>query len=183
MRRVAMVVGVLLLVSVCALAGEPGNIKDLVAGKVAPFTMKLKELDGSYLRFSSPYLSGGGWLSTMRSYGGSEGAPAYSQGRTVKIGDENFLIAYSVETQGGDPSFMYGRPDPNAPEPEPVTEDSILTLALICQRSAIALTKVRPFNLAAELADYQRYLERYQALVASRGASRTSPVQCQPPTT
>lgn len=170
MRRVAMVVGVLLLASVSGLAAESGGMQDFLAGKVAPFTMKLKDLDGSYIRFTGPYMSSAGWLSSMSRYGG-DAAPAYTQGRTITVGGESYLIAYAVDVKGGDSSvLMYGRPSPNAPEPEPVTENSTLSLVLLGQRGLTALGKVRPFNLTTELADYQRYLESYQELVASRNA-------------
>jgi hypothetical protein len=170
MRRLGLIVGMLLLTSVGALAAESASMKDFLAGKVAPFTLKLKDLDGSYLRFSSSYISSGGWLSLMPRYGG-EGVPTYTQGRTINIGGEDFLLAYGVEVKGGDSSmFMYGRPDPNATEPEPVTGDSILSLMLIGQRGITALVKVRPFNLATELADFQRYLDSYQQMAASRNA-------------
>jgi len=170
MRRMAMVVAVLLLTSVGGLAAESGNMQDFLAGKVAPFTMKLKDLDGSYLRFTGSYMSGGGWLSSMQRYGG-EGVPAYTQGRTVTIGSESYLIAYAVESKGGDSAgIMYGRPNPNAPEPQPITENATLSLTLLGQRSLGAMAKVRPFKLATELADYRRYLASYQELVASRSA-------------
>jgi len=160
MKRVAIIVGMLLLASASGLADEAGNMKDFVAGKVAPFTMKLGDLDGSYIRFASPYLSGGGWLSAMQRYGG-EGVPAYTQGRTVNMGGENYLVAYMVEAKGGDSAMlMGGRPDPNAPAPEPITENTILSLALLGQRGVTVIYKVRPFDLAAELADFQRLLGR-----------------------
>jgi len=180
MKRVAMVAGILLLASASALAQEAGSTKDFVAGKVAPFTMKLKDLDGSYIRFTSPYMLGGGWLWAMQRYAG-EGVPAYTQARTVTIGDEKYLIAYQVEAKGGDSSMItFGRPDPNAPEPEPITEDSILSLALLGQRVATVMTKVRPFDLAVELADFQRYLGRYHGMVAGR-AVMNQQVAAQPP--
>jgi hypothetical protein len=177
----AMVVGVLLLASAYGVAGESGGMNDFVAGKVAPFTMKLKELDGSYIRFTLGYTPGGGWLTALSRYGG-EGAPAYTQGRTVTIGGESYLIAYGVDAKGGDTAMlMSGRPNPNAPEPEPVTENSILSLALLGQRGLTVMAKVRPFNLAAELADYQRCLDSYQELIASRSAmSSPQPAPSQP---
>ena len=179
MRRVAMVVAVLLLASTCGLAGELGDMKDFVAGKVAPFTMKLKDLDGSYLRFTSAYMPGGGWLTMLSRYGG-EGAPAYTQGRTVAIGGESYLIAYAVDSKGGDPGvFTYGRPSANAPQPEAITENSELSLTLLGQRSFTAMGRVRPFDLPTELADYQRYLDSYQEMKATRTAAMSaSSVAC-----
>jgi hypothetical protein len=107
----------------------------------------------------------------MRSYGG-ESAPAYTQGRTVNIGGENFLIAYVAEGKGGDyAGLMYnGRISPDAPEPEPITGEATLSLVLLGQRGFTSMTKVRPFNLAAELADYERYLDNYRSFVANRSS-------------
>jgi hypothetical protein len=166
-----MVMAVMLLASVSACAAEPASMADFLAGKVAPFTLRLKDLvGGNYMRFTSPYGSGSGWLGSMSRYGG-DAAPAYTQGRTVTIGEESYLIAYTVEVKGGDTmGFMYGRPNPNAPEPEPVTADSALTVMLLGQRGNALMGSVRPFDLAAELADYQRYLASYQEMVTTRNA-------------
>lgn len=180
MKRVAIVVGMLLLASASALADELGSMEDFVAGKVAPFIMKLKDLDGSYIRFTTPYISGGGWLWAMQRFAG-DGLPAYTRGQTVTIGSEGYLIAYMVEAKGGDTSMLqFGRPDPNAPEPEPITENSTLSIALLGQRGVTVMTRVRPFELAAELADFQRLLDRYQEMVASRNAVN-QPIAAQAP--
>jgi hypothetical protein len=180
MKRVVIVLGVLLAASASALASVVGNTEDFVAGKVAPFTVKLKDLDASYIRFTTPYVSGGGWLWAMQRYAG-DGVPAYTQGQTVNIGSESYLIAYMVDAKGGDSSMItFGRPDPNAPEPEPVTADSILSLTLLGQRGVVVMTKVRPFDLAAELADFQRLLDRYQEMAATRSAMN-QPIAAQAP--
>ncbi len=182
MRRVVVAVGVLLLTSVAGLAAGSGSMEAFLAGKVAPFTRQVKDLDGSYLRFALPYMSGSGWLGSMSRYGG-EAPPAYTQGQTVTIGGEVYLIAYAVESKGGDASgLMYGRPNPNAPDPEPVTANSTLSLVLLGQRSFAALGKVRPFDLTTELADYQRYLTSYQEMMATRSAMNSpTMVSAAPP--
>ena len=100
MRRVVTVVVVLLLTSVAAQAASTPGMADFLAGKIAPFTLQLKDLNSTYLCFTSPYTFSSGWLSA-RGYN-SENAPAYTQGKTVTIGGENYLIAYTVEAKGGD---------------------------------------------------------------------------------
>jgi hypothetical protein len=152
------------------LAGEMQAINDVAAGKVAPLTLKFKNLDSTYFRFLSYSYQrgGGGWLGTLSSYGGG-GLPYYSQGRSVKIGDDSYLIAYTVEMKGSDYSLrMYGRPSANAPEPEKITGDTELGLYLLNLRNQPSLSGLRTFNLKAELALFDEYLQDYKEMMAAR---------------
>jgi len=95
--------------------------------------------------------------------------PYYSQGRSIKIGDESYLVAYTVEMKGSDYSLrMYGRPSANAPEPEKITGDTELGLNLLNLRNLSSLSGLRTFDLKAELALFDQYLQDYKEMMAAR---------------
>lgn len=177
MKRAVVVVLLLLALPALAPASEPAELSDLLSGKAAPLAMKLKDLDSSHFRFLSPgyYGRGPGWLGVVSSYGGGS-TPFYTRGGTVAIGGGRYLIAYAVQTKGQYYSFvMYGRATPTAPEPEKVTGDSNLTIHLFNLSTLPVLTDVRPFELKAELALYEQYLQDFKELMASRSAMEEGP--------
>jgi hypothetical protein len=148
---------VALLLSVTHLPAETVTIKDALAGKVAPLTMKLGDLNRDWYRINvgvkgGPEVAGGAsraYLGLM--LGGMGDSGCYTRGDTVTVEGEAFLIAYRLVTKPIDMTVMM-RGGANAlPAPEKPTPDSPLSLSLVHLRTVDGLSNIRPFDLEAEL--------------------------------
>lgn len=98
-------------------------------------------------------------------FGGGDKEPVYyTLGQTVTIGGETFLVAYQREQTA--PNFMQMAMEASAGGKEPdmtklasqnkLTADSPLSLALINMKSVSTLSKIRPFNMAQEIAESEK---------------------------
>lgn len=150
---------VALLLAATQLPADTVTIKDTLAGKVAPLTLKLGDLTRDWYRLSVGVKGGadvaGGasraYLSLM--LGGAMGdSGCYTRGDTVTVEGESFLITYRLVTKPIDMTVMM-RGGANAmPAPEKPTPDSTLSLSLVHLRNVDGLSGIRPFDLEAELA-------------------------------
>lgn len=156
MNRMLLLAG--LLAATTNLPAENVTIKDALAAKVAPLSLKLSELNRDWYRInvgvkSGPELTG----ANARAYyglmlGGMGDNACYTRGDTVTIEGESFLIVYRLVTKPIDVTAMM-RGGANAmPAPEKPTPDSALSLALVNLRTVDGLSNIRPFDLEAELA-------------------------------
>jgi prepilin-type processing-associated H-X9-DG protein len=140
------------------LLAENATIKDVLAGKVAPLSLKLGDLNREWSRLSigtksAPDVMGGSRAYLAMMLGGSFGDGAcYTRGDTVSVEGETFLIVYRLVSKPIDMSVMM-RGGPNAlPAPEKPTPDSALSLSLVHLRMVEGLSSIRPFDLEVELA-------------------------------
>jgi hypothetical protein len=132
--------------------------------------MKLKELRPDWRRISVsglPEAGGGGGSALMGLAGGlfgalfggggaappPAGAPAYyTQGQTLTVGTETFLVAYKAQLKGLDmAALMQAGPEAKLPPPDKLTPETPLALTLMNLRSVASITDVRPFNMDREL--------------------------------
>ena len=132
---------------------DNADLKDLLSGKQVPLALKLKDLDGSWRRVRVSTSEAGGAVLGMYSQllGGTGPGVYYTKGEVVLLAGETYVIAYQhlikpINTmellRGGTP-----------PEPENLTPETPLSLALIQLRTAGTLSDIRPFNLDQELAE------------------------------
>jgi hypothetical protein len=99
--------------------------------------------------------------------------PVYTQGQTVTLGGEPFLVVYRAPQKPLDmAAIMKAGPaggPPDLPAPDPLKADTLLSMSLIRLRVIQSLNDVRPFNLEDELAESARAVEAEKALRAELG--------------
>jgi prepilin-type processing-associated H-X9-DG protein len=180
MKRLAVAVLFLLALPGLVHAQEGGTPLDyaaLLSGERIPLTVKLKDLDASWRRFTP---AGGQDMSaSLASLYGLSSGTFYTKGETVTVqvrdrasdGDqarpvarETYLIAYAPPSdRTAIYAIMAGEAEGESAE---TTGETALTLALLNVRTMGSLTDIRPFNLEAELAAFaasQAALQRRRA--------------------
>lgn len=159
---------------------QGGDLQQLLSGKTVPLTRKLKELTPEWRRASVAGLpEQGGNLTQMTGgilgamFGGGMASAltpppvCYTQGQTVSIGTETFLIVYQHAQKGMDvAAMMKAGPGGKLPPVEKLTPDSLLSLTLLNVRSLNSLSDLRAFNLDQELAESAKRAEVEAALRA-----------------
>lgn len=94
-------------------------------------------------------------------FGGSDEPVYYTQGKTVTVAGETFLIAYTIEKKTPDIMSLMGASEKSGKEPDmaalasmgKVTGDSALTLNLMNVRSIGTMAGIRAFKLETEIAE------------------------------
>jgi len=145
-------------------AAHADELADILSGKTIPLTLQLKDLNEQWRRFSMTGQFDLGPISQIfgAMFGGST-SPYFTNGRTVQIGGETYLVAYraNVVTPNMLAVIMSnGGP----PQPTLLTPETRLHLSLIHLRSAGSLTDIRPFQL-------QEVLQESQAAVQAAASS------------
>ncbi|MBM3495575.1 MAG: hypothetical protein FJX72_14825 [Armatimonadetes bacterium] len=100
-------------------------------------------------------------LAMMGGLGGGQAQASFTQGRTIAIGSETFLVTYAVEQKGPNLLDMMMQAEQTGKEPDMAallgggkwTEDTVASLALVNVRSIGTLSGVRPFDLTKEIAE------------------------------
>ncbi len=170
MRRMVLVVLVLVscAVSVGAAPGpraakakaatQQQGLGALLSGHVLPLSRKLKDLDGTWRRFS---LGGGDQSITSAMYG-LPGTVYYTTGQTVSAQGESYLVAYSPEVKMGSLQLMMtGRSEGTT---EQVGGETPVRLALLNLRTMGSLVDIRPFSLQAEVASFSEALSSLRSI-------------------
>jgi len=147
------------------------NFADLLAGKMHPLSITLKEMGPEWRVFE---LAGGenqlvSFFTMMaHAQSGQEGSNSYfTRGEVAAYGGETFLVAYRVETA---PFDFQGVMEGEAEIPEvPITPDTVATLSLLNLRMIGGLESIRPFDLEEEMkkAEEARLLEMRGAVISS----------------
>ena len=125
------------------LQAQANDVSQMLTGKGAPLTIKLKDLDHNWRVFSSPSNSYAGMLSGMM---GGASADVFTKGDTLTAGGDVFLIIYKP-VQGNLATMFTG----GAPKPPVVTADTVLRLGLLNLHAVTELEGIREFNLDEEL--------------------------------
>lgn len=95
-------------------------------------------------------------------FGGSSEPVYYTQGRTINMGSETFLVTYRHKKKGMDFGALMGMAMANGgKEPDfekmmtgdKVTEDTSLSLILLNTKAIASLSDIRPFDLEKEIAE------------------------------
>lgn len=170
--------GTLLAVGTPAMS-RAADLKDVFAGDTAPLTLKLKDLRPGWYRVSlgglpdagggNPFSALAGGIFGAMFGGGAPSAPAppayYTQGQTVVVASETFLITYRSQLKGLDmAALMKAGPEAKLPPPERLTPDSALALVLVNLKGVSSLTDIRPFNMEQELEESRKAAESEAAL-------------------
>lgn len=157
MRRLALVLVLVVMLPSIALAASGTSssgptLKSILAGKTAPLSLKLRQLDGTWRRFTVPALGEELSLVTFRLTG-----PYFTRGDTIKIGEETFLIAYRY--RGAEFTVMGIASGAGAETLGELTPETEVWLCLLNLRELPALNEVRPFDLQQEMAEYKQMVE------------------------
>ncbi len=151
----------LLTVAVMASADD-SDYAALMEGKNIPLELKFKELKVDWRRFvldEQPPRQAGGeksdWLqvyAAVTETGAVILRPYYTQGKTIKLAGETYLIAYRPQTRDLDWSAAAAAvKGGKVPKADKLTLDTVLALSLLNTRTMGSLHDIRPFNLAREL--------------------------------
>ncbi len=165
MRTLMLCCAVFALLAMTAYA-ETSTLADVLAGKVVPLTLKVKDLDGTWrkLRTSAQANGAEGFLAmvmAMQSGGQTSRNVCYTKGQTLVIDGVSYLVAYTPPSIALDPRMMM-RGGEDMPQSEPLTADSNLALSLLSLRDSGSLCDIQPFD-PAELQQAQKAQEEANA--------------------
>lgn len=163
LRRLAVVVPAVTAIIACAVPAIPcraqaTDVKDLLSGSAAPLTLKLKDLNTDWRRFTTSATGGdvAGAISSVMSamFGGAGGGGAYyTKGQTVLLAGETFLVTYRVKSKPLDFASLMQAGPASRPKLEKLTPDTTLALSLLNLRAIASLNEIRPFNIQEEIAE------------------------------
>lgn len=135
-----------LLATVLLLPGKPSlsqPLLEVLEGDRYPLSFQLKDLDSSWRVFSiSGQLEAGLFLTIIGSFIGVAPNEYYTQGETVNVGNQTYLVVYGIP-------FSVTEAAPEAP----------VTLSLLNLRAISTMNNIQPFDLDAELAKLQIRLQ------------------------
>ena len=178
MRRVALLMLVVLVAPTLASAapakgGQPASFKSLLSGKVVPLSLKLKELNNTWRRFTLVETGGmGAIFGPVATVGGAY----YTKGDTVTVAGETFLLAY--RQQGAQISlYQMVASGPGGAQMEELTAESPVTLSLLSLRNLAGMNDIRPFDLQQELAEYKKASEQAAQTASQMGGGESNNLQ------
>ncbi len=150
LRRLALALAVCTLVATRA-QSQDLDLKEILAGTVAPVTMNLKDLDSAWRRVGVGGSDSSNPIGALAALygGGGGGSSFYTLGRTVKIGDETYIVAYRAASKPIDIMAMSRMSEP--PKPEKLKPDTKLWLCLLNVRTSGSIMDIRAFDLATEI--------------------------------
>jgi hypothetical protein len=144
------------------------DFQELISGKQAPLTKQLKDLDDSWRQIA---ISGQYEMADlMKSWTSLFGADFYNniyytQGETVKVNQENYIVAYRLASSGepmnifsmfenvmGTMGGMTGGDCAALVPPKSITSETTISLSLLNLKTIGSLNNVRPFDLETDLA-------------------------------
>lgn len=130
---------------------------DVLAGTLAPITVKLQDLDKGWRRIQTCEQLNNSerlFVAVYEMYLGRSNNTLYTRGQVVKLGSDQYLLVYQPLIQPIDMAHML---DGNPPAADPLTPESELALGLLRMRDLAGITDIQPFNLRQELlADKRR---------------------------
>jgi hypothetical protein len=144
------------------------DFQELISGTQAPLTKQLKDLDDSWRQIA---ISGQYEMADlMKSWTSLFGADFYNniyytQGETVKVNQENYIVAYRL-TSSAEPTNIYsfmenvmgtmggitGGDCSALATDDSITPETTISLSLLNLKTIGSLNNVRPFDLEADVA-------------------------------
>jgi hypothetical protein len=190
MKKKAIFLTLTALLSISSLPSYGSDFSKLVSGQQVPLTKQLKDLDSSWRQISvSGQFEMGDFMKNWSGIFG--GSPAnyvyYTQGETVEVASETYVIAYRVPSTGDgltfkslmETTFSFGCNE--ASLPIQLAPETTINLSLLNLRTIGSLNDVRPFNLSEELAASQkRYEEAKKACEQMPTDPTTMPPETEP---
>jgi len=157
MKRIPYLLGLMAMLLLSALPSfaQDAKLLEVLAGKTAPLTLKLGQLDGTWRCISpTPPKNGADtFLSLIVSSQMHQPLPMnvmYTKGETVTAAGEVYLLAYNYSPQAMASPEQMQRGE--APKMVPMTADSEITLCLLNIRTMGSLLDIHPFDLKQEIA-------------------------------
>jgi hypothetical protein len=172
MRKIT--IALTLTASICTYAqkSHAGDFQSLISGQQAPLNKQLKDLDSSWrqVAISGQYEMG----DLMKSWSGLFGAVGYNniyytQGQTVRVSDETYVVAYRLPSSGKPLDFKAffetamgafatgadcsATVSSSTPK---ITPETDISLSLLNVKTIGSLNDVRPFDLKADLAALEK---------------------------
>jgi hypothetical protein len=167
------------------------DLQNIISGRQIPLTLQLKQLDNSWrqIAISGQYEMG----DLMKSWSSLFGAAGYNnnyytQGQTVKINDETYVVAYRLPGSGKAVNFQSlfenalgsfsGSGCSSTASSDKITPETSIGLSLLNTKTIGSLNDVRPFNLKEELAALEKIRQEAEAACEkTKAASMNSQVE------
>lgn len=130
------------------------DLKEVLSGNSIPLTRTLKDLDGTWRTLSVSTASDAANPATAYlalSTGGSAPNTYYTQGSTVTLGTETYIVAYRPKSPKIDFAALMRGGANDLPKPAKMTPDTPLFLSLLNLRTLGTLSDIQPFLLEDEL--------------------------------
>ncbi len=152
MKHLALILA--LGIGLVARAEDKTTFKELLAGKTAPLTLKLKDLTGEWrcMNVSGSADSANAQRTYLAMLGAGGGGGFYTRGDTVVAEGETYLVAYRMQVKPININVLMMGRGPQPPTVEKPTPESVLTLSLLHLRTVDGFSDIRPFELETELA-------------------------------
>ncbi|NJM90245.1 MAG: hypothetical protein HC847_27025 [Hydrococcus sp. RU_2_2] len=190
MKKNATFLALTALFSIASLPSYGSDFSSLVSGQQVPLAKQLKDLDSSWRQISvSGQFEMGDFMKNWSGLFG--GSPAnyvyYTQGETVEVASETYVIAYRIPSTGEgltiktfmETTFSFGCNE--ASLPIQLAPETTINLSLLNLRTIGSLNDVRSFNLSEELAASQkRYEEAKKACEQMPTDPTTMPTETNP---
>ncbi|MGL5082859.1 MAG: hypothetical protein ACRC8A_15345 [Microcoleaceae cyanobacterium] len=144
------------------------ELEDLLSGRQVPLTIQLQAMDNSWRRIAigGQFELGDLLQSYGQLLGNTQQGLYYTQGRTVVVGGETYVIAYRLPASDKALNFTTllegvfgGGTDCSALETSVLKAETSLALALLNLRTIGSINQVYPFNLDQALAESQKTYE------------------------
>ena len=173
MKKTAIVLALTTLISAYSQRSYGADFEGLLSGSQVPLTVQLKDLDSSWRQFViSGQFEIGDILkiyTELFQSGNSTSSIYYTQGQTVTIDSETYVIAYRLSPQGKGLNFRsliektLGNGCDESSIANQLTSETNLTLSLLNLRTIGSLNDIRTFNLKEELAASQQAYQEAKA--------------------
>ncbi len=170
---------------------QEGDLSDLLAGRLFPLAVKLKEVDAEWRRFTiqssgtvrdniSVNVNGSTSGSTSQNnnlLGAVSGGRVYiTKGLTVAACGQTYLVAYHLPGNALDLSvLLQAAATKSPPAPIVLTLESSLPLALLNVQTIGSLDEIKLCDASAEIADSERAAKVFTDILKSQsGGSSTN---------
>jgi hypothetical protein len=168
MRKIALAVAIVTSMLTYSQKCLANDFQQLISGKQAPLTRQLKDLDDSWrqIAISGQYEMADlmkSWTNLFAA--GIYNNIYYTQGKTVKVNDETYVVAYRLSTSGeslninsllenvmGSAAALTGGDCEAIASPGKITPETTVSLSLLNLKTIGSLNNVRPFDLETDLA-------------------------------
>ena len=125
-------------------------LKSVLSNTEVPLSLKMRKMDSSWRRFIA---NTGAMNSQAEIWGATTGLEFgvhYTQGRTVVMGKDTFLVAYHLPVRI-DRRFLNWHGHGEAPRPRKPDTETVLNLSLLNLTNMNALKDLRPFNAETDI--------------------------------
>lgn len=161
MKKIVWVTALLILLSVLPAFGQGKsgdvNLKDILAGKIYPQTLQLKDLDSDWICMN---ITGNSDMFSMYVAAISKSNAVdmfFTKGDTVQLAGQTYMVAYQLKM--GAFEWMLMMDEGEQDKPEKLTRDSELILALINLQTTGNFTNIHSFSFIEFAAEHLSSLE------------------------